>query len=92
MYGRYATFSFEIDKRAVKHLKEKSYYNHNYYELDLSIYGDYIIPEKCNILFEHCDDDCGAYYSLGYFEGDRFQAMFTWFEDASADLNTIMEG
>ena len=91
MFGRYATFSFELDKKAIKHLKDKSVYNHNYYELDLSVYGDYIISEKCSILFEHCDDDYGAYYSLGYFEGDKFQAMFTWFEEEPKDLNIILE-
>jgi hypothetical protein len=91
MFGRYATFSFELDKKAIKHLKDKSVYNHNYYELNFSSYGDYILAEKCNILFEHCDDDCGAYYSLGYFEGDKFQPMFTWFEDELKDLNIILE-
>jgi hypothetical protein len=91
MFGRYATFSFELDKKAIKHLKDKSVYNHNYYELNFSSYGDYILAEKCNILFEHCDDDYGAYYSLGYFEGDKFQPMFTWFEDEPKDLNIILE-
>ena len=92
MFGRYATFSFELDKKAIKHLKDKSVYNHNYYELDLSVYGDYIISEKCNILYEECsDDDFGAYYSLGYFEGDKFQAMFTWLDECK-HLAFIMEG
>lgn len=92
MYGRYATFSFELDKKAMTHLKERSSYNHNYYELDLSVYGDYIIAEKCNILYEECtDDDFEAYYSLGYFEGDKFQAMFTWLDECKY-LDFIMEG
>lgn len=92
LYGRKATFSFELDKKAMTHLKEKSSYNHNYYELDLNVYGDYIIAEKCNILYEECnDDDFEAYYSLGYFEGDTFVAMFTWL-DACKHLDFIMEG
>ena len=90
-FDRYATFSFELDKKAMIHLKEKSYYNHNYYKLDLNVYGDYIIPNRCNILYEHCDDDCGAYYTLGYFDGEQFQPMFTWFENEPADLNLIIE-
>ena len=45
-------FKFELNKEYMTHLKHKSCYNHNYYELDLSRYGDYIIPEKCNILFK----------------------------------------
>ena len=69
MPGRYVTFSFDLNMTAMTHLKEKSTYNHNYFELDLSVYGDYIIPEKCNILFEHAEDDSPfTYYSLGYFE------------------------
>lgn len=79
----YIDFSFTLDKRYIKHLKDKSSYNHNYYELDLYNYGDYIIPRKCNVLYQECEDDCGeAYYSLGYFnENDKFEAMFTWADD-----------
>ena len=76
-------FKFELDTKHIKRIEEKSSYNHNYYALDLMPYGDYILTEKCNVLYEHCtDDDYGAYYSLGYFdENDRFQAMWTWYED-----------
>lgn len=78
-------FKFELDKRYIKHLAKKSYYNHNYYKLDLSNYGDYIIPQKCNILYQECQDDCyDCYYTLGYFENDKFIPCFTWidkFED-----------
>lgn len=76
-------FSFELNKKYMKHLKDKSSYNHNYYELDLSHYGDYIIPQKCNILYEEVEDDCyPTYYSLGYFdEYDKFQPMWTWLEN-----------
>ena len=61
MYRRYATFSFELDKKAIKHLKDKSCYNHNYYELDLSGYGDYITPAQCDILYEECDEYSETY-------------------------------
>jgi hypothetical protein len=92
MYPRRVTFSFELDKKAMTHLKERSSYNHNYYELDLNAYGDYILAEKCNILYEECnDDDFEAYYSLGYFEGSKFQPMFTWLDDCK-HLDFIMEG
>ena len=91
MYGRSITFSFELDKKAMIHLKDISSYNHNYYELDLNAYGDYIIAEKCNILYEECsDNDFEAYYILVYFEGDKFQAMFTWLNGCK-HLNFIME-
>lgn len=92
MYPRRVTFKFELDKKAMTHLKAKSSYNHNYYELDLNAYGDYIMPEKCNILYEECsdDDNFAAYYSLGYFEGDKFHAMFTWLDECK-QLDFIME-
>ena len=35
----------------------------------MSHYGDYILKEGCNILYQECIDDCfEAYYSLGYFD------------------------
>ena len=81
-------FSFELNTQYMKHLKDKSSYNNNYYELDLSRYGDYIIPQKCNILYEEAEDDSyTAYYSLGYFdENDKFQAMWTWLDEWHSDL------
>ena len=84
-------FSFELDKRYIKHIKEKSYYNHNYYSLDLQHYGDYILYAKCNILYEECDDfSDSAYYSLGYYDEDgKFQAMWTWLENEHKRLGWI---
>ena len=80
-FGR-ITMSFEIDKDTLTHIEEKSRYNHNYYHIDTSKYGDYIIPEKCDVIYEECDDiSDGAYYSLGWFEGDRFIPAWTWYED-----------
>jgi hypothetical protein len=76
------TISFEIDKDTLTHIEEKSCYNHNYYHIDTSWYGDYIIPAKCDTIYEECDDvSDGAYYSLGWFEGDEFIAAWTWYED-----------
>ena len=81
-------FNFELDTRYIKHLPEISHYNHNYYELNLSAYGDYIITEKCNILYVECEDDCfESYYSLGYFdECGAFQKMWTWLDRFQEDL------
>lgn len=75
-------FSFTLDSRYVTHIKDKSSYNHNYYKLNLSNYGDFIIREKCDVIYQRCEDDCfEAYYSLGYFdENDKFQAMWTWLD------------
>lgn len=93
MFERYATFSFELDKKAIKHLPEKSHYNHNYYKLDLSVYGDYITPEMCDILYEEFEEFSETYtYTLGYFHplGD-FIRCFTWTENESKNLNLILE-
>ena len=80
--------SFEINKVDLTHLEEKSRYNHNYYHIDTSAYGDYIIPAKCDTIYEECDDYTnGAYYSLGWFEGDKFVAAWTWYEDEMLDLD-----
>ena len=76
------TFSFELDTKHMTHIKEVSYYNHNYYKLDLDHYGDLITPAKCDVLYEECDEFSETYtYSLGYFNSDnKFVACFTWLE------------
>ena len=85
--SNYITFSFELDRRAMTHLKDKSRYNKNYYKLDLSVYGDYIIKEKCDILFEEFDEFSETYtYTLGYFEGALFIRCFTWTETNSIGI------
>ena len=63
--SNYMTFSFELDRRAMTHLKDKSYYNHNYYQLDLSVYGDYITPAMCDVLYEEFEEFSETYtYTL----------------------------
>ena len=90
--SNYITFSFELDRRAMTHLKDKSYYNHNYYQLDLSVYGDYITPELCNILLEEFDEFSETYtYTLGYFNtwsssSEEFVRCFTWTETNSIGI------
>lgn len=93
MFNRFVDCSFELDKRTLTHLKDVSSYNHNYYRIDLSSYGDYIEPEKCDIIYEECTDyGAGAYYSLGWFEGSKFVAAWTWYENECLDLDTEIEG
>lgn len=87
MFNRFVDCSFELDKRTLTHLKDVSSYNHNYYRIDLSGYGDYIEPEKCDIIYEEgFDHSSGAYYSLGWFEGSKFVAAWTWYERECLDL------
>ena len=82
------TFSFELDTKYMKHIAEVSYYNHNYYLLDLNQYGDYILPGSCNVLYEECDEFSETFtYSLGYFVNDtprrdEFERCFTWVESS----------
>ena len=89
---RYMTFSFELDTRAMTHLKDVSSYNHNYYKLDLSVYGDYITPAMCDVLYEEFDEFSETYtYTLGYFScepdyGDTFIRCFTWTETNSVGI------
>lgn len=91
--SRYMAFSFELDTRAMTHLKDKSHYNKNYFKLDLSVYGDYITPELCNILYEEFDEFSETYtYTLGFFTGDAFTGdtfvrCFTWTETNSIGIH-----
>lgn len=82
----YVTFSFELDTRCITHIDEVSYYNHNYYKLDLNHYGDYILPAQCDVLYEECDEFSETYtYTLGFFNSGtplkgEFVSCFTWTE------------
>ena len=90
--SNYMTFSFELDRRAMTHIKELSSYNHNYYKLDLSVYGDYITPAMCDILYEVFDEFSETYtYTLGFFNpdpfrGEEFIKCFTWTETNSLGI------
>ena len=75
------TFSFELDTKYMKRIEEVSFYNHNYYLLDLDHYGDYILPASCNVLYAEFDEYSETYTdTLGYFEGVDFVKCFTWTE------------
>ena len=81
--GKTITFSFELNTKHMRHLKDKSRYNHNYYQLNFDAYGDLIIHEKADILLEECEDDAFAtYYTLGYFDDSgEFIGVWKWLED-----------
>lgn len=70
-------FQFDLD---LIYLPKYSTYNHNYFKILFDKAGDYLIPRKCNILYQRCTDDSDtAYYTLGYFdEKDNFISCFTW--------------
>ena len=70
-------FQFDLD---LLFLLKYSFYNHNYFKILFDKAGDYLIPAKCDILYQECTDDLDtAYYTLGYFdENDKFISCFTW--------------
>lgn len=76
-------FKFELPKECLKHDKEMSYYNHNYYHIDFSILGNDIFSYSAyNVLYQEYVDDTVAYYTLGYFKSNEKDKMFipyfTW--------------
>jgi len=50
----------------LNHIKEKSFYNNNYYKLPINI-------NDCNILFGKSDDDYLTVWSLGKFVDMKFE-------------------
>lgn len=69
-------FNLTIPSQAVTHLKDISYYNHNYYKLDE--YGDWFFSEY-DILKVVCHEDENCYtYSLGRFENEKFNGVLHW--------------
>lgn len=69
----------------LKRIKDKSFYDHNYYQL--KSYGDWInFGDKNNdILYEvyHECENCYSYY-FGRFEGDKFIKVLGY--DSSEDI------
>ena len=63
---------------SVKHLKDKSYYNRNYYEFEP--YGDWcIFFNGNNIVEEIChEDEDYCSYTLGHFDGDEGSLYMTF--------------
>lgn len=52
-----------------KHLKDKSYYNHNYYEI-IEQSEFFSCNEECSIIYEECEDDNLFMYHFGYFDNN----------------------
>lgn len=78
----YLKFKFEIDKRALTYLKDKSMYNRNYWKVSWSQMGDAFGYCAGDILFMRYDEFSEtADFSIGYFEGDNFVPLFTWLEE-----------
>lgn len=72
---------FEVDK--YKHLKERSTYNNNYYELPNEIEG-------CKFLLVSWEDDnfLGDYY-LGHWVNDSFKPVHLFFGDEEGNVDLL---
>ena len=65
------------NKSSIKHLKDKSSYNYNFYQL--KGYGDWVDfgEDNNSILLQECFEDENAYsYSFGRFKDGRFIRVF----------------
>lgn len=76
----------------IKHIKDKSCYDHNYYELEE--YGDWISfgDKHNNILYEEYNECSNSYeYSFGRFENDKFIKVLGYCTDESELDNVDIE-
>ena len=79
---------------SLKHIKDKSFYNHNFYQLKQ--YGDWVDfgEDNNNILLQECFEDENAYsYSFGHFENNRFIRAFGYScqEDVLDNIKIVEE-
>jgi len=87
-------FNIELPlNNKIKHIKEKSFYDHNYYQLEE--YGDWVDfgEDNNNVLYEVYDEcsNCYSYY-FGHFnkEGKFIRALgFTTDEDILERIDII---
>lgn len=72
----YVNLNIEIPGDCIEHIRDKSFYDHNYYHLKPC--GDWLYG-KCDILSQkyHESDNCYT-NALGYVENDKFIGMIYW--------------
>lgn len=69
-------FDIRIPDTAITHIKEKSWYDHNFYKIDT--YGDWLYG-KLNIILQKYNECENVYsYEYGYFIDDKFVAELYW--------------
>ena len=70
--------NISLGLKSVEHLKDKSCYNCNYYELQS--YGDWCcFFNGNNIIEEVChEDEDYCTYTLGHFDGEEFVGVLEW--------------
>jgi len=73
---------FDTDR--LEHLKDQSFYNHNYYKLPYSIDG-------CDILYQEWMDDSfeGDYYLGNFDEQGKFKKKHLFYGDMDGNVDLI---
>ena len=69
-------FDIAIPSSAVKHIKEKSHYDYNFYHI--GEYGDWLYGELDTVLQIYHECENVYEYRYGYFEDDKFKAVLYW--------------
>lgn len=70
---------------SIKHLKEKSCYNCNYYEIEP--YGDWCYFFGNNVIEEACHEEEDYYtFTLGHFNNEEFVGVLQWDSEYGEDL------
>lgn len=69
-------FDIAIPISAVKHIKEKSHYNYNFYRI--GEYGDWLYGELDTVLQIYHECENVYEYQYGYFKNDKFKAVLYW--------------
>lgn len=69
---------FEIPNDAITHLKEVSFYDHNYYKIDKSkLTTEWFDCNGCDIIYEEYDEFSDTYtLTFGYFTEDVEKPKF----------------
>ena len=80
-----------FDKGELKHIKDKSYYDNNYYKI-LNC-GDSLTNFESLVLYQHYDEMFNIMeYELGVFENNKFNVYISWCENYECDdLKYILE-
>ncbi len=69
-------FDISIPSSAVKHLREKSHYDYNFYHI--GEYGDWLYGEMDTVLQIYHEYENVYEYQYGYFGNGKFKPMLYW--------------
>ena len=87
---------FEIPNNAITHLKEQSFYDHNYYKIDKTQLNiEWFDCNDCDIIYEEYDEFSNRYtltfgYFIEYEENSKFVPMLSF--DSSYGIDELKKG